>query len=58
MYCFFLSTFNDIIRAIDRKNYELKRKLEYIGNIKRKYDIDKTTYKKVKWALKFDTNRE
>ena len=58
MYCFFLSTFNDIISAINRKKVELKRKLDYIGHIKRKYDIDKNTYEKVKRTLKFDTNRE
>ena len=58
MYSFFISTFTVIIRSINQKKDELKRKLEYIDHIKRNYDIDKNTYDKVKRTLKFDTNRE
>lgn len=57
IYSFFIGTLSVIVSTINQKQHELDEKLEYIDHIQRNYDIDKTTYEKVKRAIKFDTNR-
>ena len=58
IYSFWIGTLSGIISNLNQKRDELNEKLDYIEDIYRNYDIEKSTYVKVKKTLLFNTNKD
>ena len=58
IYSYWIGTLSGIIANLKKKRDELNEKLDYLEDIYRNYDIDKSTYIKIKKTILFNTNKD